>query len=63
MVQSAAVLEVVHVLLHLVKSALPTTVMQVSSRLYLVFGILGQFPAVSDWPNYFAAFCVLNIRS
>lgn len=46
-VQSFAVLEVLHVLFGLVRSPLQTTVMQVSSRLFLVWGITEQFPLVS----------------
>lgn len=46
-VQSFAILEVVHVLLGWVRSPLPTTAMQVSSRLFLVWGITEQFPDVS----------------
>lgn len=45
-VQSFAILEVVHVLLGWVRSPLPTTAMQVSSRLFLVWGITEQFPEV-----------------
>ena len=47
-IQSAAVLEVVHVLLGLVRSSLLTTGMQVSSRLFLVWGITEQFEVVSS---------------
>jgi very-long-chain (3R)-3-hydroxyacyl-CoA dehydratase len=47
-VQTFAVLEVVHVLLGWVRSPLQTTVMQVSSRLFLVWGIADQFPEVSS---------------
>ncbi|KAI0820009.1 PTPLA-domain-containing protein [Trametes gibbosa] len=45
-VQSWAVLEVLHVLLGWVRSPLVTTGIQVASRLYLVWGITGQFPEV-----------------
>ncbi|KAF8161009.1 protein tyrosine phosphatase [Crassisporium funariophilum] len=51
-VQSFAVLEVVHVLLGWVRSPLQTTAMQVSSRLFLVWGIAEQFPAVRSNPLY-----------
>ena len=47
LVQTFAVLEVFHVLFGWVKSPLQTTVMQVSSRLFVVWGITEQFPAVS----------------
>jgi very-long-chain (3R)-3-hydroxyacyl-CoA dehydratase len=46
-VQSVAVLEVLHVLLGLIRSPLQTTLMQVSSRLFLVWGITEQFEIVS----------------
>ncbi|KAG1844811.1 hypothetical protein DFJ58DRAFT_631646, partial [Suillus subalutaceus] len=43
-VQSLAALEVLHVLLGFVRSPFPTTVVQVSSRLVLVWGIVERFP-------------------
>jgi hypothetical protein len=46
-VQSFALLEVFHVLLGWVRSPLQTTVMQVSSRLWIVWGIAQQFDVVS----------------
>ncbi|KIK03521.1 hypothetical protein K443DRAFT_676696 [Laccaria amethystina LaAM-08-1] len=51
-VQSFAVVEVLHVLFGLVRSPLQTTVMQVSSRLFLVWGITEQFPLVHSNPLY-----------
>jgi very-long-chain (3R)-3-hydroxyacyl-CoA dehydratase len=45
-VQSGAVLEVLHVLLGLVRSPLPTTLVQVSSRLFSVWSIAARFPSV-----------------
>jgi len=45
-VQTFAILEVVHVILGWVRSPLATTAMQVSSRLFLVWGIADQFPEV-----------------
>jgi very-long-chain (3R)-3-hydroxyacyl-CoA dehydratase len=47
-VQSAAVLEVLHALFGWVRSPLPTTVMQVASRLFLVWGVADRFETVSD---------------
>ncbi|KAF8351047.1 protein-tyrosine phosphatase-like protein, partial [Amanita rubescens] len=41
-VQTTAILEVLHVLLGWVRSPLPTTIIQVSSRLFLVWGITEQ---------------------
>ena len=49
-VQTAAVLEVLHVLLGLVRSPLPTTAVQVSSRLFSVWSIAARFPSVSVVP-------------
>lgn len=46
-IQSCAILEVVHVLLGWVRSPIQTTVMQVASRLIIVWGIVEQFPSVS----------------
>lgn len=45
-VQTFAVLEVVHSLLRWVRSPLPTVSMQVASRLYIVWGITSLFPNV-----------------
>lgn len=50
-VQSLAILEVLHVLLGWVRSPLQTTIMQVSSRLVLVWGITEQFANVSCLPE------------
>ncbi|KAF8554180.1 PTPLA-domain-containing protein [Imleria badia] len=51
-VQSLAALEVVHVALALVRSPLPTTLMQVSSRLILVWAIVARFPSTHASPIY-----------
>ena len=53
LVQTFAVLEVFHVLLGWVRSPIQTTAMQVSSRLFLIWGITEQFPAVREISNYF----------
>jgi very-long-chain (3R)-3-hydroxyacyl-CoA dehydratase len=45
-VQSAAALEVLHVLFGLVRSPLPTTAVQVASRLFSVWCIADRFPSV-----------------
>ena len=45
-VQSFAILEVVHALLGWVRSPVPTTAMQVSSRLFLVWGVAEPFEVV-----------------
>lgn len=47
-VQSFAILEVVHVIFGLVPSPLATTAMQVASRLWIVWGVVEQFPEVGD---------------
>ena len=44
-----AVLEVLHALLGWVRSPLATTLIQVSSRLYLVWGVTHMFPQVCLW--------------
>lgn len=46
-VQTCALLELVHVLLGWVRSGLQTTAMQVGSRLWIVWGIAQQFGVVS----------------
>lgn len=51
-VQSLAALEILHVLLGFVRSPLPTTVVQVSSRLILVWGIVERFPHTHSSPVY-----------
>jgi len=51
-VQSLAALEVLHVLVGLVRSPLPTTLMQVSSRLILVWAIVARFPLTHSNPFY-----------
>lgn len=51
-VQSLAALEILHVLLGFVRSPLPTTVVQVSSRLILVWGIIERFPHTHSSPVY-----------
>ncbi|OJA09882.1 hypothetical protein AZE42_10391 [Rhizopogon vesiculosus] len=50
--QSFAALEIIHVFLGLVRSPLPTTVIQVSSRLILVSGIVERFPHTHSSPLY-----------
>lgn len=51
-VQSFAILEVVHALLGWVRSPIATTVMQVSSRYYLVWGIAHYFKNAQENPIY-----------
>ncbi|KAJ3499808.1 hypothetical protein NLJ89_g10056 [Agrocybe chaxingu] len=51
-VQSFALLEVVHALTGWVKSPIATTAIQVSSRLFLVWGVAEQFPEVRSNPLY-----------
>ena len=50
-VQCLAILEVVHVLLRLVRSPLPTTFAQVSSRIVLIY-IVARFPSTHTNPVY-----------
>ena len=45
-VQTAAVLEILHVLLGFVRSSLATTTIQVASRLFSVWAIAASFPSV-----------------
>ncbi|CEJ89402.1 hypothetical protein VHEMI05246 [[Torrubiella] hemipterigena] len=50
--QTAAALEILHSLLGVVRSPVLTTVMQVSSRFLLVWGIVHPYPFVSAAPTY-----------
>lgn len=54
-VQTAAVLEVLHVGAGLVRSGVATTVAQVASRLVMVWGILIQFPQVRPTLTHYAS--------
>lgn len=51
-VQTCALLEVAHSALGWVRSPIITTVMQVASRLYAVWGVTEQFPQVCSNPLY-----------
>ncbi|KAG8722617.1 hypothetical protein FRC08_017450 [Ceratobasidium sp. 394] len=51
-VQTGALLEVVHVLMGLVRSPLATTAMQVASRIYLVWGVTESFSATRSNPFF-----------
>lgn len=52
LVQSGAVLEIVHAALGFVKSPVPTTAIQVASRLWLVWGISERFSEAATSPFY-----------
>jgi very-long-chain (3R)-3-hydroxyacyl-CoA dehydratase len=52
-VQSLAVLEIIHSLLGLVRASPLTTLMQVSSRLFLVWGVLQPYPQIVSTVNTF----------
>jgi very-long-chain (3R)-3-hydroxyacyl-CoA dehydratase len=52
-VQSAAVLEIVHVIFGLVRSPLPTTAVQVASRLFSVWCLANEFPSVRPSQNIY----------
>lgn len=57
-VQTSAILEVIHVALNLVPSPLFTTIMQVASRLLLVWGIDQLFPDVTSQSGAYASMVV-----
>jgi very-long-chain (3R)-3-hydroxyacyl-CoA dehydratase len=61
-IQTFAVLEVLHVLLKWVRSPLQTTAMQVSSRLYIIWGITEQFDVVSTFPASFPSSKLKRLR-
>jgi very-long-chain (3R)-3-hydroxyacyl-CoA dehydratase len=52
LVQTGAILEVFHVVLGLVRSPLSTTVMQIASRLFMVWGVANRFEAAQTNPLY-----------
>jgi very-long-chain (3R)-3-hydroxyacyl-CoA dehydratase len=65
-VQTAAVLEVAHALFGLVKSPLPTAIIQVYSRLFLVWGVTREYeqvccqlpiPATRAYASHFQSRC------
>jgi len=60
-VQTCAILEVVHVLLGWVRSPLQTTAMQVASRLWIVWGIVQQFDVARTSPLYTSAVLAWSI--
>ncbi|KAK7061094.1 hypothetical protein VNI00_000829 [Paramarasmius palmivorus] len=51
-VQTFALMEVLHALFGWVRSPIATTAMQVSSRLFLVWGVVEQFPATHENPLF-----------
>jgi len=64
LVQSFAILEVLHVILGLVPSPLVTTAMQVASRLWIVWGVVERFPETHTHPlytNMVVAWCLAEI--
>ena len=63
-VQSMALLEVVHVALGFVRSSPITVLMQVASRLFLVWGVLKPFPTSAATPVFSAmvfAWCITEL--
>ena len=50
--QSAAILEVVHNVIGLVRSSVIMTLLQVTSRLFLVWGVLGPVPRTHSSPGF-----------
>ena len=52
LVQSGAILEVIHAAVGFVKSPVPTTAIQVASRLWLVWGISERFSEAATSPFY-----------
>lgn len=56
-IQTLAILEIVHIALGLLRSSLPTTIIQVSSRLLLVWGVCDRF----DAPQHSAAYASMLV--
>ncbi|KAF5798366.1 putative very-long-chain (3R)-3-hydroxyacyl-CoA dehydratase [Helianthus annuus] len=62
--QTAALLEILHCIVGLVRSPVSTTVPQISSRLYMVWGILYSFPEVQTHPlisSLVISWCIAEI--
>ncbi|KAL5968387.1 Very-long-chain 3R 3-hydroxyacyl-CoA dehydratase hpo-8 [Taenia solium] len=63
--QTLSVLEIIHSCLRLVKSAPGTTVIQISSRLLILWGVLYMYPEVSVHVNFkqmmFVSWCLADI--
>ncbi|RZC23353.1 Very-long-chain (3R)-3-hydroxyacyl-CoA dehydratase PASTICCINO 2, partial [Glycine soja] len=57
--QTAAVLEILHGIVGLVRSPVTATLPQIGSRLLLAWGILWSFPVVKTNLNFFSLFCFL----
>ncbi|XP_028183613.1 very-long-chain (3R)-3-hydroxyacyl-CoA dehydratase PASTICCINO 2A-like [Glycine soja] len=58
--QTAAVLEILHGIVGLVRSPVTATLPQIGSRLLLAWGILWSFPVVKTNLNFFSLFCFLQ---
>ncbi|KAF4121292.1 very-long-chain (3R)-3-hydroxyacyl-CoA dehydratase [Geosmithia morbida] len=56
--QTGALLEVLHSLLGIVRAPLMTTVMQVASRILLVWGVVHPFPEVALSTNFYSSMLI-----
>lgn len=53
--QTLALLEPLHSFLHLIRSPLPTTLLQVTSRLFLIYGICYPFPTATRATGWYVS--------
>ncbi|KAI4230159.1 MAG: hypothetical protein L6R36_000272 [Xanthoria steineri] len=56
--QTVAVLEILHSAFGLVRSPLPTTILQVASRILLVWAVVNQFPAATSTSPFYSSMLI-----
>ncbi|KAL8852354.1 MAG: hypothetical protein Q9221_002738 [Calogaya cf. arnoldii] len=56
--QTVAVLEILHSAFGLVRSPLPTTILQVASRILLVWAVVDQFPAATSTSPFYSSMLI-----
>ncbi|KAL8900997.1 MAG: hypothetical protein Q9192_000773 [Flavoplaca navasiana] len=56
--QTVAILEILHSAFGLVRSPLPTTILQVASRIVLVWAVVNQFPAATSTSPFYSSMLI-----
>ncbi|KAL8981860.1 MAG: hypothetical protein Q9205_003472 [Flavoplaca limonia] len=56
--QTVAILEILHSAFGLVRSPLPTTILQVASRIVLVWAVVDQFPAATSTSPFYSSMLI-----
>ncbi|KAL8995595.1 MAG: hypothetical protein Q9169_004706 [Polycauliona sp. 2 TL-2023] len=56
--QTVAILEILHSAFGLVRSPLPTTILQVASRILLVWAVVNQFPAATSTSPFYSSMLI-----